>query len=75
MKISKYILLGSMAIMGAGLSSCGSDWLDISNNTQDPVEEYYTNQDNIWQSVVAAYDPCTGLTTPTTTAASTSIRK
>lgn len=57
MKISKYILLGSMAIMGAGLSSCGSDWLDISNNTQDPVEEYYTNQDNIWQSVVAAYDP------------------
>lgn len=57
MKIKKYILLGSLAIMSTGITSCGSDWLDITNNTQDTVEDYYTTDDNIWQSVVAAYDP------------------
>ncbi|MCM1319936.1 MAG: RagB/SusD family nutrient uptake outer membrane protein [Muribaculaceae bacterium] len=57
MKIAKYLLLTSIAALGAGLSSCGSDWLEISNNTQDPVEEYYTSEENCWQAVVAAYDP------------------
>lgn len=57
MKFSKYIIATTIAAMTAGLSSCGSDWLEITNNTQDPVEDYYTTADNIWQSVVAAYDP------------------
>lgn len=57
MKISKYILTGVIAAMGTGLSSCGSDWLEITNNTQDTIEDYYTNRDNIFQAVVAAYDP------------------
>ncbi len=57
MKISKYLIVASIALTGMGVSSCGSDWLDITNNTQDPVEEYYTSEDNIWQAVVAAYDP------------------
>lgn len=57
MKISKYILMGAVAALGSGLSSCGSDWLDITNNTQDTIEDYYTNEANIFQSVVAAYDP------------------
>ncbi|MCM1153388.1 MAG: RagB/SusD family nutrient uptake outer membrane protein [Muribaculum sp.] len=57
MKLSKYILMAAVASMGVMTTSCGSDWLDITNNTQDPVEEYYTNEDNIWQAVVAAYDP------------------
>lgn len=57
MKLTKYIIMSAIAAMSAGLTSCGSDWLDITNNTQDPVEEYYTTEDNIWQSVVAAYDP------------------
>lgn len=57
MNINKYILIGTMAAMGAGMTSCGSDWLDITNNTQDTVEDYYTTQDNIWQAVVASYDP------------------
>lgn len=57
MKLTKYIVLTAVAAMGLGASSCGSDWLDITNNTQDPVEEYYTTEDNIFQAVVAAYDP------------------
>lgn len=57
MKISKYILIGSVAVLSAGLTSCGSDWLEITNNTQDTVEDYYTTDANIFQAVVAAYDP------------------
>lgn len=38
-------------------SSCGSDWLEINNNTQKPVEEYYTTDAAIQESLVAAYDP------------------
>ncbi len=57
MKLNKYIISAATIAASIGLSSCGSDWLDITNNTQDPVEEYYTNEANIWQAVVAAYDP------------------
>lgn len=46
-----------IAAIGSGLTSCGSDWLDITNNTQDTVEDYYTTDANIFQAVVAAYDP------------------
>lgn len=57
MKLKKYILATAIVGMGFGMSSCGSEWLDITNNTEDPVEEYYTKEDNIKQAVVAAYDP------------------
>lgn len=57
MKTNKIILSAVIAGFGIGASSCGSDWLDINNNTQDPVEEYYNNEANIQQAVVAAYDP------------------
>lgn len=57
MKINKYILTAVVGGFGLALSSCGSDWLDITNNTQDPVEDYYKTEDNIKQAVVAAYDP------------------
>ena len=57
MKLTKYISYAAIAAIGAGLTSCGSEWLDITNNTQDPIEDYYTNEANIFQSVVAAYVP------------------
>ncbi len=57
MKINKYILLGSLAVMGLGLNSCGSDWLDIKNNTKETIEDYYTTDAAIQEAVVAAYDP------------------
>ncbi|MDE6290727.1 MAG: RagB/SusD family nutrient uptake outer membrane protein [Muribaculaceae bacterium] len=43
--------------MGLGFTSCGSDWLDVTNNTQDTVEDYYKTEANIQQAIVAAYDP------------------
>lgn len=57
MKLNKKLFLLPVAAMGLGLTSCGSDWLEITNNTQDPVEDYYTKEANIQQAVVAAYDP------------------
>ena len=57
MKLNKKLFLLPVAAMGLGLTSCGSEWLDITNNTQDTVEDYYKTEDNIQQAVVAAYDP------------------
>lgn len=57
MKLNKNILIGSIAVMGMGLTSCGTDWLDITNNTEDTIEDYFNNEANIQQAVVAAYDP------------------
>lgn len=57
MKLNKKLFILPAAAMAFGLSSCGSEWLDITNNTQDPVEDYYKSEANIQQAVVAAYDP------------------
>lgn len=57
MKLNKSLFLLSAAALSMGLTSCGSEWLEITNNTQDPVEDYYKSEANIQQAVVAAYDP------------------
>ena len=57
MKLNRKIFLLPVAAMALGLTSCGSEWLDITNNTQDTVEDYYKTEANIQQAVVAAYDP------------------
>ncbi len=57
MKLNKKLFLLPVAALGLGLTSCGSEWLDITNNTQDTVEDYYKTEENIKQAVVAAYDP------------------
>ena len=57
MKHNKLILSAAFVGFGLAFASCSSDWLDITNNTQDQVEDYYKTEDNIKQAVVAAYDP------------------
>ncbi|MDE5881346.1 MAG: RagB/SusD family nutrient uptake outer membrane protein [Muribaculaceae bacterium] len=57
MKLHKNLFLLPIVALGLGLSSCSTDWLDITNNTEDTVEDYYTTEANIQQAVVAAYDP------------------
>ncbi len=57
MKLNNKLFLFPIVAMGLGLSSCGSEWLDITNNTQETIEDYYTTEENIQQAVVAAYDP------------------
>ena len=57
MKLNKIFIYGAMAASGAGLTSCGSDWLDTLPNTQETIEVYYTKDAAIQEAVVAAYDP------------------
>ena len=57
MKLYKFILSAATISLGVCMASCSSEWLDITNNTQDPVEDYFSTEANIQQAVVAAYDP------------------
>ncbi|MDE6835434.1 MAG: RagB/SusD family nutrient uptake outer membrane protein, partial [Muribaculaceae bacterium] len=57
MKLYKSILSAATISLGLCTASCSSEWLDITNNTQDPVEDYFSTEANIQQAVVAAYDP------------------
>ncbi len=39
------------------LASCSEDWLDVTNPTGEPLEEYYTTDDALNEAVTAAYSP------------------
>lgn len=39
------------------LSSCSDSFLEVTPPTQNPIEEYYTTQDHVYEALVAAYDP------------------
>lgn len=52
----KYIYVGVLAsafLMG----SCSDDFLKVDNPTGEPLEEYYTTDAHLQESVTAAYDP------------------
>ena len=39
------------------LSSCGEDFVTAVHNSSEPQEEYYINEERMYQGLVAAYDP------------------
>ena len=39
------------------LSSCGEDFVTAVHNSSEPQEEYYLNEERMFQGLVAAYDP------------------
>ncbi len=39
------------------LSSCGKDFVTAVHNSSEPQEEYYINEERMFQGLVAAYDP------------------
>ena len=53
MKLNRKLFLLPVAAMALGLTSCGSEWLDITNKTQDTVEDYYKSEAKIQQAVVS----------------------
>lgn len=57
MKFKNIFLFGSVAVLGASLTSCGTDWLEVLPNTQETLEVYYSTDAAIQEAVVAAYDP------------------
>lgn len=56
MKTKKYIYVGAMAAAFL-FGSCSDDFLKVENPTGEPLEEYYTTDAHLQESVTAAYDP------------------
>lgn len=52
----KYIYVGVLASAFL-LGSCSDDFLKVENPTGEPLEEYYTTDAHLQESVTAAYDP------------------
>lgn len=57
MKIKNIFLAVPALAIAAGMSSCGSDWLEILPNQDETLEVYYSTDAAIQEAVVAAYDP------------------
>lgn len=56
MKKIKYIYIGVLASAFL-LGSCSDDFLKVENPGGEPLEEYYTTDAHLQESVTAAYDP------------------
>ena len=56
MKTTKYIYIGVLASAFL-LGSCSDDFLKVENPSGEPLEEYYTTDEHLQESVTAAYDP------------------
>lgn len=44
-------------VAGLALSSCTSDWLEVTPPASMPIDEYYTTAEHIEEAAVAAYAP------------------
>ena len=49
------ILLSTLAVLLFG--SCGKDFITVKHNGSEPLEEYFINEDRMYQGLIAAYDP------------------
>ena len=56
MKKIKYIYIGVLASAFL-LGSCSDDFLKVENPSGEPLDEYYTTDAHLQESVTAAYDP------------------
>lgn len=52
--MKKYILIATLAAM---LCSCGNSFLDIRSTSADVLEDYYKTEEQIYKTLVGAYDP------------------
>ena len=52
----QYILMATVAA-GLTLAACSDDFLEVTNPTGEPLEEYYTTDEHIQEALIAAYDP------------------
>ena len=47
-------LLLAASVVSVG---CSDDFLEVTPPTQNPIEEYYTTEEHVYEALVAAYDP------------------
>ena len=56
MKLNK-LFIGTLGLVSLGLASCTTEWLDVTPNQSENIEQYYTTDAAIQEALVAAYDP------------------
>lgn len=49
------ILFSTLAVLLFG--SCGKDFITVQHNGSEPLDEYFINEDRMYQGLIAAYDP------------------
>ena len=54
MKKIIYLLSAALCL---SLSSCSNDFITAVHNSSEPMDEYFINEDRMFQGLVAAYDP------------------
>lgn len=50
-----FYLISTLAVLS--LTSCGKDFITAVHNSSEPLDEYFINEERMYQSLVAAYDP------------------
>ena len=58
-KIAAYLVtaLPIGGVGGALLASCSEDFLEVTNPTGEPLNEYYTDDEHLSESLTSAYAP------------------
>ena len=51
------IYAGLMLAASVALTGCSDDFLEVTPPTQNPIEEYYTTEEHVYEALIAAYDP------------------
>lgn len=51
------IFSGLLLAVSVVATGCSDDFLEVTPPTQNPIEEYYTTEDHVYEALVAAYDP------------------
>lgn len=54
---TKILIPAALLTMGMAFTGCSDDFLEVTNPTQLTLDEYFNNEENVFASLVAAYDP------------------
>ncbi len=58
MKTKNFLVMCMLSAASLSLTTgCSDSFLEVENNTGEPLEEYYTTDEHIQEALVAAYDP------------------
>lgn len=51
------IFTGLLLAASVAATGCSDDFLELEPPTQQPIEEYYTTEEHVYEALIAAYDP------------------
>ena len=56
--MNKYIsIIAGIGVAALALTSCSDDFLEVTNPTGEPLEEYYNNDEHLNEALTSAYAP------------------